>query len=102
MSPDVRLGAVLPTARPDDLSAVASIGAPAVRLPVRWPDLQPQADRWSGEATEVLASALGTAAAAGLAPWLALLGRRTPPWFEDEGGFADTKAAGRWWPRYVE
>jgi hypothetical protein len=42
------------------------------------------------------------AAAAGLEPWLALLGRRVPGWFDDEGGFGDAKNAGRWWPRFVD
>jgi hypothetical protein len=51
---------------------------------------------------EALAASVSAAQAAGLGPWLALLGRRTPNWFEDEGGFADAKTAGRWWPRYVE
>jgi hypothetical protein len=98
----VALGAILAATRPDELGAVASAGATAVRLPVRWADLQPTAGRWSSEAVEALASDLTAATTAGLAPWLALLGRRTPPWFEDDGGFADAKAAGRWWPRYIE
>ncbi len=98
----MQFGAVLAESRPDDLAALASVGLTAVRLAVRWGDLQPGADRWSGPAVEALAASIAGAAEAGLTPWLALLSRRTPPWFEDEGGFADAKAAGRWWPRYVE
>jgi hypothetical protein len=98
----VRLGAVVAESRPDDLAALASAGVTAVRLTARWGDLQPGPDRWSGPAVETLAASVAAAQAAGLAPWLALLGRRTPNWFEDDGGFADAKTAGRWWPRYVE
>jgi len=98
----VRLGAVVADSRPDDLFALASAGVSAVRLAVRWADLQPGPDRWSEPAVEALAASVVAAQAAGLDPWLALLGRRTPNWFEDEGGFADAKTAGRWWPRYVE
>jgi hypothetical protein len=98
----VRLGAVATEARPDDLAALAGAGVSEVRLAVRWGEVQPAADRWSGPAVEALTSSVGAVRAAGLAPWLALLGRRIPTWFEDEGGFADAKAAGRWWPRYVE
>ena len=46
-------------------------------------------------------ASITTARGAGLNPWLALLGRRLPRWFEDEGGFADDRVA-RAWPRYVE
>jgi hypothetical protein len=98
----VRLGAVIAEARPDDLVALAAAGVSEVRLAARWGEVQPAADRWSGPAVEALTASVGAVRAAGLAPWLALLGRRIPPWFENEGGFADAKAAGRWWPRYVE
>jgi hypothetical protein len=98
----VRLGAVAATNRPDDLAALASVGVTDARVAVGWTDLQPAADRWSGPAVEALATTIASVREAGLTPWLALLGRRTPNWFEDEGGFADAKTAGRWWPRYVE
>ena len=98
----MRIGAVATGDRPDDLADLASVSITDVRLAVRWPDLQPAADRWSGPAVEALTTAIAAVREAGLTPWLALLGRRTPNWFEDEGGFADAKTAGRWWPRYVE
>ncbi len=98
----MRLGAVIAEARPEDLVALASAGVTDVRLVVRWADLQSGPDRWSGDAVEALRTSVEQAASAKLRPWLALLGRRTPGWFEDEGGFADAKAAGRWWPRYVD
>jgi len=34
--------------------------------------------------------------------WVTLWEGPIPGWFEDEGGFADDAAAGRWWPRWVE
>ena len=98
----MRIGAVATGDRPDDLADLASVSITDVRLAVRWPDLQPAADRWSGPAVEALTTAIAAVREAGLTPWLALLGRRTPNWFEDEGGFADAKTAGRWWPRYAE
>lgn len=96
------IGAVVADPRPDDLAGLASVGVTAVRLAARWGDLQSGPDRWSGPAVEALAASIAAAHAAGLMPWLALLGRRVPNWFDDEGGFAGATAAGRWWPRYVE
>src|SRR2546423_1410000 len=98
----VLLGAVVDRTGPDERAALAAAGCRAVRVPARWRDLQPGPDRWDGDALEALARAADDAATVGLAPWVALLGRHVPGWFEDEGGFADTKAAGRWWPRYVD
>ena len=51
--------------------------------------LQPGEGRWSGEATEALISAVNAARTEGLAPWLTLLQGAIPPWFDDEGGFAE-------------
>ena len=98
----MRIGAVAAGDRADDLAALASAGVTDIRLAVRWADLQPAAARWSEPAVEALVTAVASVRAAGLTPWLALLGRRTPNWFEDDGGFADAKTAGRWWPRYVD
>jgi len=98
----VRIGAVAAGDRPDDLAALASAGITDIRLAVRWAELQPTADRWSDPAVEALATAVDSVREVGLTPWLALLGRRTPNWFENEGGFTDAKTAGRWWPRYVD
>lgn len=38
----------------------------------------------------------------GLQPWFRLMQAELPRWFENEGGLADGKAAGRWWPRWVQ
>ena len=96
------LGAVIDRTGPDERDALVAAGCTAVRVPARWRELQPGADRWDGDAVEALRTAVTDVAAAGLAPWVALLGRQIPPWFDDEGGFADTRTAGRWWPRYVD
>jgi hypothetical protein len=98
----VRLGAVIDRTGPDERAALIAAGATDIRIPVRWGQLQPRAGHWDGHALEALATEVTDAGEAGLAPWLALLGRRVPGWFEDEGGFADAKAANRWWPRYLD
>src|SRR4051812_19972127 len=89
-------------AHPDHAAQVVDAGGSEVRLVVDWAALQPGEGRWSPEATEALVSAVNAARDQGLAPWLTLLEGAIPPWFDDEGGFADAKEAGRWWPRYVE
>jgi hypothetical protein len=89
-------------AHPDEVAQVVEAGATEVRLVVDWATLQPGEGRWSGEATEALITAVDAARGDGLAPWLTLLQGPIPPWFDDEGGFADAKEAGRWWPLYVE
>jgi hypothetical protein len=100
--PERRLGAILDRPGPDHRAALVAAGCTALRIPARWPDLQPRAGQWDGEALENLRAQAADAAAAGLEPWLALLGRRVPGWFDDEGGFGDAKNAGRWWPRFVD
>jgi hypothetical protein len=98
----VRLGAVIDRAGPDERAALVAAGATELRIAVRWAQLQPRAGHWDGSALDALAAEVADARDAGLAPWLALLGRRVPGWFDDEGGFADAKAATRWWPRYLD
>jgi hypothetical protein len=98
----VRLGAVIDRAGPDERAALVAAGVTDLRITVRWAQLQPRAGHWDGYALEALAAEVTEAREAGLAPWLALLGRRVPGWFDDEGGFADAKTATRWWPRYID
>jgi hypothetical protein len=98
----VRLGAVIDRAGPDERAALVAAGATELRIPARWAQLQPRSGHWDGSVLEALAAEVTGAREAGLAPWLALLGRRVPDWFDDEGGFADAKAASRWWPRYID
>jgi hypothetical protein len=97
----LRIGTVVAQVTQDELAALASAAVTDVRINVPWTEIEPRAGQWSGEALEGIASAIATARNAGLQPWLALLGRRLPPWFEDDGGFTDERVA-RAWPRYVE
>ncbi len=97
-----RLGAIADRLGPDTLSALVAAGATELRVPARWPVLQTRPGQWDGGALEALTTDVTAARDAGLSPWLALLGRRVPGWFDDEGGFADAKTAARWWPRYVD
>jgi hypothetical protein len=97
-----RLGAIADRVGPDARAALVAAGATALRIPARWAVLQTRPGQWDGGALEDLATEVTAARDAGLHPWLALLGRRVPGWFEDEGGFADPKTAARWWPRFID
>ena len=86
----------------DDLDAVAELGVRAVRLSLDWARLQQRPEQLDGEWVEWYGSLLTTSIALGLEPWLTLYDGSIPMWFDDEGGFGDAVAAGRWWPRWVE
>ena len=86
----------------DDLDAIADLGVRAVRLSLDWARLQPRPNELDGEWVEWYGSLLTTALGIGLEPWLTLYDGTIPTWFDDEGGFGDVVAAGRWWPRWVE
>jgi hypothetical protein len=86
----------------DDLDAIADLGVRAVRLSLDWARLQPRPTELDGEWVEWYGSLLTTALGSGLEPWLTLYDGSIPKWFDDEGGFGDAVAAGRWWPRWVE
>ena len=86
----------------DDLDAIAELGVRAVRLSLDWARLQPRPKELDGEWVEWYGSLLTTALGLGLEPWLTLYDGSIPTWFDDEGGFGDAVAAGRWWPRWVE
>ncbi len=86
----------------DDLGAVADLGVRAVRLSLDWSRLQPRPKELDGEWVEWYGSLLKTSLGLGLEPWLTLFDGSIPTWFDDEGGFGDAVAAGRWWPRWVE
>jgi Glycosyl hydrolase family 1 len=86
----------------DDLDALAELGVRAVRLSLDWARLQPRPKVLDGEWVEWYGSLLTTSLRLGLEPWLTLYDGSIPTWFDDEGGFGDAVAAGRWWPRWVE
>ena len=86
----------------DDLDAIAELGVRAVRLSLDWARLQPRPNELDAEWVEFYGSLLTAAHRLGLEPWLTLYDGTIPKWFDDEGGFADAVAAGRWWPRWAE
>jgi hypothetical protein len=86
----------------DDLDAIAELGVRAVRLSLDWSRLQPRPTELDGEWVEWYGSLLTISLELGLEPWLTLYDGSIPTWFDDEGGFGDAVAAGRWWPRWVE
>lgn len=86
----------------EDLAALAEQGITDIRLGVDWARLQPRAGGLDGRWVEWYHGVLRCAAARGLRVWLTLFERAIPAWFDDEGGFTDAAASGRWWPRFVE
>jgi hypothetical protein len=101
-------GAVVPESRLDrarfheDLVLLAGLGAPIVRITLDWSWLQPKAGAFDGDAVEWYAGLLQHAASHGVGLQFTLLERTVPQWFENDGGFADPRFAGHWWPRWVE
>ena len=89
----MRLGAVIDRAGPDERAALVAAGATELRIAVRWAQLQPRAGHWDGHALEALATEVTGAVEAGLAPWLALLGRRVPGWFTEAAARASASGA---------
>ncbi len=86
----------------EDLALFAELGVTEVRLAVDWARLQPSQGVNDSDWREWYQDVLVAAAGHGIGVWLSLLEAPLPRWFDDEGGFGDAKAAGRWWPRWVE
>lgn len=86
----------------DDVALAASLGFDSVRLDVPWAAAQPKAAAVDGDVIERVRAAAEAARDAGLAPWLRLLQADVPRWFDNEGGFTDSRTAGHWWPRWVD
>jgi hypothetical protein len=86
----------------DDVTLAAEIGLQLVRIDVPWRDAQPRAGGFDGDVFERVSGVAQAARAAGLAPWIRLLQADVPLWFDNEGGFTDTRTAAAWWPRWVE
>ena len=101
-------GTVVPQSRLDrarfaeDLILLAGLGAPMVRITLDWAWLQPKAGAFDGDAVEWYAGLLQHAASLGIGLQFTLLEREVPQWFDNDGGFADPRFAGHWWPRWVE
>lgn len=86
----------------DDVDTAIDLGLGHVRITIPWASIEPRQGTYVGDATEALLAASRDLRQAGVAVWFALLSPVVPPWFADEGGFTDPRAAARWWPRWVE
>jgi len=90
------------TRHAEDLALFAQTGVRTVRLGLDWARLQPTPGRVDDDWREWYQGVLLHARRSGVAVWLALHEQTVPAWFDDEGSFADARAAGLLWPRWVE
>ncbi len=101
-------GVVIPASHLDRLRAhedivlLAELGARSIRVGVDWSWMQPSAGVVDGDAAEFYTALTQTARSSDVELHFALLERDVPKWFDNEGGFADAKWAGHWWPRWVQ
>ncbi len=86
----------------DEFAAYAEHGLTAVRLNIEWASLELTAGKFDFARFEHERRVIDAAGAAGLQVWLTLFQRQVPGWFVEEGGFADDKGRGYFWPRYVD
>lgn len=86
----------------EDFAALAQAGVSSVRLGIDWSRLQPSPGRLDDDWREWYQSVLLAAQRSGIEVWAALHEHTVPAWFDDEGSFADSRAAGLQWPRWVE
>jgi beta-glucosidase len=83
----------------EHFAQLAENGTEVCRFTLDWARVVPRAGRPDGDALEHLEAVVEAAEAAGVSLWLGLHDVSLPGWFLDEGGFADDKARGRFWPR---
>lgn len=86
----------------EDLALFAYLGIRQVRLGIDWSRLQPTPGQVDDDWREWYLSVLLAAQRHGVGVWAALHEDTVPAWFDDEGSFADDRAAGLAWPRWVE
>lgn len=87
---------------PDDLALLQDIGITDIRLTLDWARLQQKPGDLDADWTERFENMLEAAEAIGLRTWATLYDGSVPRWFDNEGGFGDAPAFGKWWPRWVE
>lgn len=87
---------------PDDIATLASVGVTDLRVGFDWARLEPRPGGLDGQWVEWYSDVITAASMNGVRIWAILLERTIPTWFDDEGGFLDTKAASRRWPLFVE
>lgn len=97
-----RVGNGFHTRSIDDVALLAHHGITDIRIGFDWSRLQPRPGSLDGSWAEWYGDVITAAHHHGIRLWATLLERSIPQWFDDEGGFNDTKTAGRFWPRYVE
>lgn len=86
----------------EDIAFAVESGLTQLRFGVNWAEMQPKAGIVVGDWVERYRFAAETCTGLGIEPWFMLLPQQFPKWFENEGGFLDERAAGRFWPRWVE
>ena len=86
----------------EDIAFAAECGLKQLRFGLNWSAMQPKAGTVDGDWVERYRFAAETSTSVGIEPWFMLLPQQFPKWFENEGGFLDERAAGRFWPRWVE
>ena len=86
----------------EDLALLAGLGATTVRITLDWAWLQPKAGAVDGDAVEWYSGLLQHAGSLNVGLQFTLLERAVPQWFDNDGGFTDSRFAGHWWPRWVE
>jgi Glycosyl hydrolase family 1 len=86
----------------EDIAFAAESGLKQLRFGIDWAAMQPRAGLVDGDWVECYRSTAEQCTAAGIEPWFMLLPQQFPKWFDNEGGFLDERAAGRFWPRWVE
>jgi beta-glucosidase len=85
----------------EDFALFAEHGITDVRLGIDWSRLEPVAGKPDGAALEQLSRVVESARSAGVNVWAELIRDSVPGWFVDEGSFADDRARGTRWPRFV-
>jgi hypothetical protein len=86
----------------DIIGAAAEAGVLMLRFGVPWATMEPRAGSFDGAIIERYREAAERCVALGVEPWFTLLQTGLPQWFDNEGGFTDSRLVGRFWPRWVE
>ena len=86
----------------EDAALLAEHGIGHHRVVIDWTTVAPRAGRLDAGALERERERLQVLVDNGVRPWVALHHVALPGWFVDLGGFADDRARGTHWPRFVD
>ncbi|MCC6225938.1 MAG: family 1 glycosylhydrolase [Microthrixaceae bacterium] len=86
----------------EDAELWRGLGLVHHRLSLPWARIEPRPGRFDQAEVERYRQMLTELADAGILTWACLHHFTVPGWFVDEGGFADERAAGRYWPAWVD